>query len=116
VVLLHRHGTRLQRQIEPHSRKQAQNAVSGPLSPAGVDALAQVIVSNMVSRSIARLHCLGYWQYPLYVKEMTRLIVQAIPGFDDDVLSGAVVRIPTRVVVIHNGKLVRHMLFRSWIM
>ena len=107
VILLERHGTGLQREIEPNGRKQAQNAASGPLSPADVNAWAQVIVSNTISRSIARLLCLGYWQYPLYVKDMARLFVQAIPGFDDDVLAGTVVRIATSIVVIQNSELVR---------
>ena len=53
VILLECHGTGLQRQIEPDSRKQAQNPSSGPLSPANVSALAQVIVSNAILRSIA---------------------------------------------------------------
>ena len=60
VILFERHGTRLQREIEPDSCKQAQNASSGPLSPANVSALAQVIVSNTISRSIVQLHALGY--------------------------------------------------------
>ena len=70
VVLLECHGTRLQCKIEPDSRKQAQNAFSGPLSPADVGALAQVIVSNVVLRSIAQNHALGYWQYHVRVKDI----------------------------------------------
>ena len=53
VILLECHGTGLQREIEPDSRKQAQNTATGPLSPANVSASVQVIVSKTVSRNIA---------------------------------------------------------------
>ena len=70
VIPLECHGTRLQREIEPDSRKQAQNTTSGPLLPDDVSALAQVIVSNKILRSIAQLHFQGYWQYPVRVKDI----------------------------------------------